>query len=220
MHCLGFVFLVLAPVFFSFSMWKFDYGCSRYLFGKYVTSEYIRIFVWYIMWHLNIFRYLFVSVCEYLWLPVTAWYHSTVTLTCPVNTCDYLVSQCSDPHLSCEYLWLPGNTIHLLSPVLWIHVTAWYHSTVTLASPVNTCDFLCITVQLLSPVLWMRANTCDYLVSQYSYPHLSCEYLWLPSITVQLPSHVLWIPVAAWYHNTVSLTCPVNTCEYLWQPGK
>ena len=33
-----------------------------YLFGKYVASEYIRIFIRYIMWHPNIFGYLFVSI--------------------------------------------------------------------------------------------------------------------------------------------------------------
>ena len=36
----------------------------RYLVGKCVASQYIRIFVWYIMLHPNIFVYLFVSVCS------------------------------------------------------------------------------------------------------------------------------------------------------------
>ena len=34
----------------------------RYLFGKYVSVEYIWIFVRYIMWHQNIFGYSFVSI--------------------------------------------------------------------------------------------------------------------------------------------------------------
>ena len=37
-----------------------------YLFGKYVASENIRIFVCYILWHPNIFIYLFVSILWYL----------------------------------------------------------------------------------------------------------------------------------------------------------
>ena len=44
-----------------------------YSFGKYVASEYILIFVRYIMWHPNIFRYLFMSI---LWYSlITALYH-------------------------------------------------------------------------------------------------------------------------------------------------
>ena len=38
---------------------------SGYSFGKYVASEYFRIFIRYIMWHLNIFGYLFVSILWY-----------------------------------------------------------------------------------------------------------------------------------------------------------
>ena len=36
-----------------------------YLFGKYVASEYIQVFIWYIMWHPNIFGYSFVSILWY-----------------------------------------------------------------------------------------------------------------------------------------------------------
>ena len=37
----------------------------RYSFGKYVASKYILVFVWYIMRHLNIFGYLFLSILWY-----------------------------------------------------------------------------------------------------------------------------------------------------------
>ena len=37
----------------------------RYLFGKYIASKYIRIFIRYMMWHPNMFRYLFVSILWY-----------------------------------------------------------------------------------------------------------------------------------------------------------
>ena len=36
-----------------------------YSFGKYVASEYIQIFVWYIMWHPNIFGDSFVPILLY-----------------------------------------------------------------------------------------------------------------------------------------------------------
>ena len=36
-----------------------------YSFGKYVASEYIRIFIRYIMWHANIFGYSFGSILWY-----------------------------------------------------------------------------------------------------------------------------------------------------------
>ena len=39
-----------------------------YLFGKYVASEYIWIFVRYIMWHPKLFGYLFVSILCYLFI--------------------------------------------------------------------------------------------------------------------------------------------------------
>ena len=36
-----------------------------YLFGKYVATEYIWIFIRYLMWHPNIFGYSFVSILWY-----------------------------------------------------------------------------------------------------------------------------------------------------------
>ena len=42
-----------------------------YLFGKYVTSEYIQIFVRYIMWHQNEFRYSFLSILLYSLITAT-----------------------------------------------------------------------------------------------------------------------------------------------------
>ena len=52
----------------------------RYSFSKYVASEYIRIFVWYIMWNPNIFGYLFVSILCYSL--ITAVYFIMYTVYC------------------------------------------------------------------------------------------------------------------------------------------
>ena len=51
---------------YSYSCYFWSMNIFGYSFGKYVALTYIRIFVWYIMWHLNIFRYLFVSILCYL----------------------------------------------------------------------------------------------------------------------------------------------------------
>ena len=44
----------------------------RYLFGIFLASKYIYIFVWYIIWHLNIFVYSFVSILWYLIITATS----------------------------------------------------------------------------------------------------------------------------------------------------
>ena len=67
-----------------------------YLFGNYVVLKYIQIFVWYIMWHPNIFGYLFLSVLWYLL--ITDWYqkkdflHSAPIRIFPLSVFSYAYS--------------------------------------------------------------------------------------------------------------------------------
>ena len=50
---------------YLYSCYFWNTNIFGYSFGKYVASEYIRIFIRYIMWHPNIFRYSFVSILWY-----------------------------------------------------------------------------------------------------------------------------------------------------------
>ena len=71
------IYVMLCHLLLEFLLKKKDlkknYLCNQqyqtkfgYLFSKYVPSEYIWIFVRYIMWHPTIFRYLIVSIFSYL----------------------------------------------------------------------------------------------------------------------------------------------------------
>ena len=66
---------------YSYSCYFQSTNLFGYSFGKYMASEYIWIFVWYIMWHPNIFGYSFVSI---LW-------YSLITVSCSGVSC---VSAC------------------------------------------------------------------------------------------------------------------------------
>ena len=51
--------------YYSYSCFFRNTNIFRYSFGKYVASKKIRIFILYIIWHPNIFGYLFVSILWY-----------------------------------------------------------------------------------------------------------------------------------------------------------
>ena len=73
-----------------------------YSFGKYVASEYIRIFIRYIMWHPNIFGYSFVSILWYLL--ITASSALMVALLCSLFSCHFSYSF-SKHHYIEKYFW-------------------------------------------------------------------------------------------------------------------